>query len=122
MLTLGLGKELAPLDSQHNAESKVPGPSSHLDSIPVLAGKGILGLLLETLLALRQSLVSADGSQQLPWERSRLSVESSLEKTYLPTAIVMSTCLGADECADTGCWLSLPGDEQVLLSRNSFCA
>lgn len=31
--------------------------SSYLDGVPVLAGEGVDGLLLETLLALRQSLV-----------------------------------------------------------------
>lgn len=33
------------------------GYLAHLDSVPVLAGKGVLGLLLEALLTLRQSLV-----------------------------------------------------------------
>lgn len=30
---------------------------TYLDAVPVLAGEGVLGLLLEALLALRQSLV-----------------------------------------------------------------
>lgn len=37
----------------------MPGCSPYLDAIPVLAGEGVLGLLLETLLALGQSLVPA---------------------------------------------------------------
>ena len=36
---------------------------ANLDLIPVLAGEGILGLLLKTLLALRQSLVPVKASR-----------------------------------------------------------
>ena len=44
------------------ASSSNPEFPAHLNSVPVLAGKGILGLLLETLLALRQSLVPTNQS------------------------------------------------------------
>lgn len=43
---------------------------ANLDAVPVLAGEGVLGLLLETLLALGQTLVPVD--VEIPSQRSAL--------------------------------------------------
>ena len=123
-----------------NRESFV---ETHLDAVPVLAGEGVLGLLLKTLLALGQSLVPARQHQWLAaallvlWimilrfrdsDRAMLSIDNSRPElviairdrmtpartahysipspvsswhrfwqyfgvtTYLPTAILTSTC------------------------------
>lgn len=70
--------------------------ASYLDAVPVLAGEGVDGLLLETLLALGQSLVPVKSIPIsglfvfAPLTFGLGSCASSLgseESTYLPTAI-----------------------------------
>jgi hypothetical protein len=60
------------------------GRATHLDAVPILAGEGVLGLLLEALLALGQSLVpalrvSAIGNP--PAAGWRLEIVLSVEKS-----------------------------------------
>lgn len=70
--------------------------ASYLDAVPVLAGEGVDGLLLETLLALGQSLVPVKSTPisglfvfapTVVALGSRASLLGSEESTYLPTAI-----------------------------------
>lgn len=69
---------------------------SYLDAVPVLAGEGVDGLLLETLLALGQSLVPVKitpisglfvFAPTAFGLGSRASLLGPEESTYLPTAI-----------------------------------
>ena len=72
---------------------------THLDAVPVLTGEGVLGSLLEALLALRQSLVPAVGNQpsEIHYKPGGgLTSCNSCENrfwgaTYLPTAILTSS-------------------------------
>jgi hypothetical protein len=60
--------------------------STHLDAVPVLAGEGVLGLLLETLLALGQSLVPAarvSAIESPPDARLLLEIVQSVQKSII---------------------------------------
>lgn len=59
--------------------------ASHLDRIPILAGEGVDGLLLEALLALRESLVP--GLRLV----SKI-IKDGLAKPYFPTAMIAAKC------------------------------
>jgi hypothetical protein len=77
---------------------------AHLDAVPVLAGKGVLCLLLKALLALGQSLVPGSRLAADIYSASRAAAWSIVcgafagdkmgfgGATYFPTAILTSTC------------------------------
>ena len=75
---------------------------AYLDLVPILAGEGILSLLLETLLALRKALVPVrlsdcapshicppKGSSVITAHASAVHiVDQIVEATYFPTAMI----------------------------------
>ena len=94
----GLDSRIVSFDA---TQLNLDGTATHLDAVPVLAGEGVLGLLLEALLALGQSLVPAPRVSAIgnpPDARGRLDIvrpvpDSILRggATYLPTAILTSS-------------------------------
>ena len=94
----GLDSRVVSFDATH---LNLGGTATHLDAVPVLAGEGVLGLLLEALLALGQSLVPAPRVSAIgnpPDTRGRLDIVRPVPNsiirggaTYLPTAILTSS-------------------------------
>lgn len=110
---------------------------AYLDGVPVLAGEGVDGSLLETLLALRQSLVPIDpkilvSCCHVSWSclspsspggwtggggmQNRAGIENGEDGTHLPTAIfarvllLLAIQVGTGEwCCRKDWWFALVG-------------
>ncbi len=62
--------------------------AAYLEGVPVLAGEGVLGLLLEALLTLGKSLVPAGGIELAIESVVKIVYHRIPRATYLPTAIL----------------------------------
>ena len=62
--------------------------ASYLEGVPVLAGEGVLGLLLKALLTLGKSLVPAGGIELAVGFVVEIVYHRITRATYLPTAIL----------------------------------
>lgn len=97
---------------------------THLDAVPVLAGEGVLGLLLEALLALGQSLVpvarvSAIRSPPGAETTARYRVQSLKKSISLGRNVLANSHLDEQRCQrrDRMCCLVSDGDRAIEVTK-----